>query len=346
MLTRFLRPVSVAIAALAAVFPTPASWLPQQATVSQEPAQQPAQKPKLEKPEHAFIWKIEKEGLTPSYLFGTMHVPDKRFVKFNDTVKAAFKNADAVYTELDMDALAGPDTAALMREIGFYAPGEGNLVDALGPEAYANLKQVVEHYAVMPVGMLHGMRPFMASMTLAQIAVQAEYPVGEALDAKIWNAAKKAEKEIGGVETFQEQIDAMTVLTEAEAIVALKKQLETTLEDIAVKRNRMQELAEAYLAGNEAAMLVLVMEDYDPEDPISVKSMKALLDVRNEKMAARSGKLMMENPDKSYVFVFGTLHMIGKHNVGELLQGLGFKVTRLTAPPKKQRSIKAIPLGR
>lgn len=75
MLTRLLRPVSVAVAALAAVFPTPASWLPQQATVSQEPAQ----KQKREKPEHAFIWKIEKEGSKASFLYGTMHVPDKRF---------------------------------------------------------------------------------------------------------------------------------------------------------------------------------------------------------------------------------------------------------------------------
>jgi uncharacterized protein len=345
MLTRLLRPVSVAIAALAAIFPAPASWLPQQVAVTQEPAPA-AQKQKLEKPEHAFIWKIEKEGLKASYLFGTMHVPDKRFLKFNDTVKAAFKNADAVYTELNMDMLGSPETAQAIQKLGMYKAGEGSLQDALPTESYAKLKQIVTDYYGFPVGMVEGMRPFMASMNLEQFAVYREYGVGDALDTKIWNAAKKAGKEIGGVETLDEQLAAMSVLTEEEATAALIKSLDRMVEDIAEERIRIAELAEHYLAGDEAAMLAYVLEDFNPEDPVEVKFMKALLDDRNVRMADRSGKLMNDNPDKSYVFAFGTLHMIGKKNVGELLASHGFKVTRLTAPAKKQRTIKAIPIGR
>lgn len=343
MLTRLLRPVSVAVAAMAAIFPAPASWLAQEASVSQEPSA----KQKLEKPEHAFIWKIEKEGLKTSYLFGTMHVPDKRFTKFNDTVKAAFKNADGVYTELDMDMLTGGDTAAKFQSIGFYAPGEGSLADVLNDEEFEKLKQVVEHYGLYPISLIQTMRPFMAAMTLSQLAVQVEFGPGEALDQKIWNAAKKAKKEIGGVETLDEQIEALTVLTEEEATIALVKQLDMTVKDIASGRSRMQELAEHYLSGSEPGMLGYVLEDFDPNNPIEVKAMKALLDDRNVRMAERSGKIMQKNADKSYVFVFGTLHMLGKQNVVQLLREHGFTVTRLTAPKeKKKASIKAIPIGR
>lgn len=346
MLTRLLRPVSVAVAALAAVFPTPASWLPQEVTVSQAPSQEPAQKPKLEKPEHAFIWKIEKEGSKASFLYGTMHVPDKRFLKMNDTVKAAFKDADAVYTELNMDMLTSPETAQMIQELGMYAPGEGNLKDALPEESYEQLRQIMTGYFGYPVEVVHGMRPFMASMTLEQFAVLREYGAGDALDTKIWNAAKKAKKEIGGVETLDEQLAAMSVLTDEEATAALIKSLDRMAKDIEEGRVRILELAEHYLAGDEAAMLAYVLEDFDPKDPIEAKFMKALLDDRNVRMADRAGKMMNENPGKSYVFAFGTLHMIGKKNVGELLAAQGFKVTRLTAPPKKTRTIKAIPIGR
>jgi uncharacterized protein len=346
MLTRLLRPVSVAVAALAAVFPTPASWLPQQASVSQEPARESAQKQKLEKPEHAFIWKIEKEGSKASYLFGTMHVPDKRFLKLNDTVKAAFKNADAVYTELDMDMLSSPETAEVILELGMYEEGEGNLKDALPAESYEQLKQIMTEYFGYPVLVVDGMRPFMASMTLEQLAVQREYGVGDALDTKIWNAAKKAGKEIGGVETLDEQLAAMSVLTEEEATAVLIKSLDRMVTDIAEERVRIAELAEHYLAGDEAAMLAYVLEDFDPKDPIEAKFMKALLDDRNVRMAERAGKMMKDNPGKSYVYAFGALHMIGKKNIVELLRAQGFKVTRLTAPTKKKRSIRAIPIGR
>jgi uncharacterized protein YbaP (TraB family) len=343
MLTRLLRPVSVAVAALAAVFPTPASWLPQQAVATQEPTQ----KQKLEKPEHGFIWKLEKEGLKTSYLFGTMHVPDKRFLKFNDTVQSAFKNADAVYTELNMDMLTSPETAKLIQELGMYKEGEGTLQDALPLESYEQLTQIMTEHFGFPVATVNGMRPFMASMTLEQFAVMREYGVGDALDTKIWNAAKKAGKEIGGVETLDEQLAAMSVLTEEEATTALIKSLDRMAKDIAEERVRISELAELYLKGDEAAMLAYVLEDFDPKDPIEVKFMKALLDDRNVRMAERSGKLMKANPDKSYVFAFGTLHMLGKNNVAELLTDQGYKVTRLTAPLVKEKaSVKAIPIGR
>jgi uncharacterized protein YbaP (TraB family) len=234
----------------------------------------------------------------------------------------------------------------LIQEIGMYKEGEGNLKDALPAESYAQLKQVVTDYFGYPVEIVHGFRPFMASMNLEQFAVMREYGVGDALDTKIWNAAKKAGKEIGGVETLDEQLAAMSVLTEEEATAALIKSLDRRVKDIAEERVRISELAELYLAGDEGAMLAYVLEDFDPEDPIEAKFMKALLDDRNVRMADRSAKLMKENPGKSYVFAFGTLHMLGKKNVTELLRARGFQVTRLTAPAKKQRSIKAIPIGR
>lgn len=343
MLSRLLRPFTIAAAAVAAVFPAPAAWMPQEATVEQAPAA----KQKLERPEHAFIWKIEKEGLKPSYLFGTMHVPDKRFIKFNDTVKKAFKEADAVYTEVDMREMTSPATVEKIQEIGFFS--EGTLGDMIPAETQAKLKKIVSEHYGMPYELLgiDRMRPFMASMTLEQLAIAKHYgPGGKALDQQIWDAAVKAGKEVGGVETLDEQFEALSVLTDKEAAGELVDQVDRILKDFETNRVRIAELAEHYLAGNEKQILDYVMEEFDPENPIDVKSMKALLDVRNVKMADRSAKLMKENPKKSYVFAFGALHMVGQKDVVNMLRDRGFQVTRLTAPPKKAAAAKLAPAGR
>ena len=343
MLNRLLRPMSVAVAALAAVLPTPAAWFAQEATTQEAPQA----KAKLERPEHAFIWKIEKEGHKPSFLFGTMHVPDKRFLKFNDTVKKAFKEADGVYTELDMELLTSPVAAEKIQEIGMYK--EGSLKDVVPAASYEKLSEIVTGHYGMPMMMFDGMRPFMAAMTLEQLAVMKHYGAGSALDQQIWNAAKKAGKEIGGVETLDEQFAALGVLTDEEALGQLVEQIDRTIEDIKTERVRISELAEIYLSGSEERILEYVMEDFDPENPVDVKQMHALLDVRNVKMADRSGKLMNKNPKKSYVFAFGTLHMVGENNVAQLLRERGFQVTRLTAPPKKAKTkaaAQAAPVGR
>lgn len=343
MLNRLLRPMSVAVAALVAVLPTPAAWFAQESTAQEAPQA----KAELERPEHAFIWKIEKEGHKPSFLFGTMHVPDKRFLKFNDTVKKAFKEADGVYTELDMEVLTGSAATEKVQEIGMYK--EGSLKDVMPAVSYEKLSKIVTDHYGMPMMMFNNMRPFMAAMTLEQLAVMKHYGVGTALDQQIWNAAKKAGKEIGGVETLDEQFAALGVLTDEEALGQLVKQVDRTIEDIKTERVRIAELAEIYLSGSEERILEYVLEDFDPENPVDVKQMHALLDVRNVKMAERSGKLMNKNPTKSYVFAFGTLHMVGENNVAQLLRERGFQVTRLTAPPKKpkkQGAAQAAPVGR
>ncbi|MCH2102254.1 MAG: TraB/GumN family protein [Planctomycetes bacterium] len=342
MLSRLLRPMIVAVASLAAVFPVPAAWIVQEAAAQEAPQV----KAKLDRPEHAFIWKVEKEGHQPSFLFGTMHVPDKRFLKFNDTVKRAFKESDGVYTELDMDLLESV-SAEKFQEIAMYK-GK-SLKDVVPAESYEKLSDIVTNHFGMPMMMLDGMRPFMASMTLEQLAVMKHYGAGQALDQQIWNAAKKSGKDVGGVETLDEQFAALSVLTDEEALGQLVEQIDRIIEDIKVDRSRIAEMAEIYLGGSEEEMLEYVMEDYDPNDPVDVKQMYALLDMRNVKMADRSGKIMRDNPKKSYVFAFGTLHMIGDNNVAELLRQRGFKVTRMTAPPKRPKkkvAAESAPMGR
>lgn len=58
-------------------------------------------------PQKGLLWRISGNGLQqPSYLFGTMHLTDKRLFNFDDSVYAAIQNTEGLAIELNPDELA------------------------------------------------------------------------------------------------------------------------------------------------------------------------------------------------------------------------------------------------
>ena len=76
---------------------------------------------------YQLLWRIDGPGISaPSYLFGTMHLTDKRVFDFSDSVLVALRNANGFAMEVDMDSVMsfmlspdGPllDTANHMRRL-------------------------------------------------------------------------------------------------------------------------------------------------------------------------------------------------------------------------------------
>lgn len=301
--------------------------VPGLALLPQLPAQE---QEKPAPPEHSFLWKIEKEDQATSYLFGTMHTPNAEVNSLHPTVVQVLNKADAFYTELPMDDMSGMQEAVM--EVGMLPP-EQNLEALIGEEAFADLTTCVAKYG-MPVGMFQRMRPFLAEITLGQLEVLPELTSGKkALDERLYLVSQKKGKEVGGVELLQEQIDALAhSRTEAETIDALKRTLKRELERVEGEPTSLERLTKAYLTGSEARVLALLEEDFDLSNEGDLKFYRALIPVRNGRMAERTAKMMAEHPEKQYVFAFGTLHFMGKEGVPELLRAKGYTVTRMLAP--------------
>ena len=47
----------------------------------------------------SLLWRVERKGLAPSYLFGTIHSTDPRVTKLPPAVQAAFNSANTVALE-------------------------------------------------------------------------------------------------------------------------------------------------------------------------------------------------------------------------------------------------------
>src|SRR5687767_1251819 len=80
----------------------PAPTLAQAAAQAQAQAQAPAQtQAPVSAVKTPFLWRIE--GPVPSYLYGTIHVPDAQVTVLPPAVEKAFASSAAVFTEIPMD---------------------------------------------------------------------------------------------------------------------------------------------------------------------------------------------------------------------------------------------------
>src|SRR5436190_24102584 len=87
----------------------------------------------VEKP---FLWRIE--GAVPSYLYGTVHVPDQRVLDLPDVVKKAFDASEIIYTEIPLDAATQAATVSRL-----MLPADQDLRKLAGEDLFNRLVRVV-----------------------------------------------------------------------------------------------------------------------------------------------------------------------------------------------------------
>lgn len=285
-------------------------------------------------PRHAFLWKVEREGLAASWLFGTVHIPDDRVHSLHPQVKAALEGADAYYGEIAMDRMKDLEEKITM--VARFDDGR-KLREVLPEDLWTRLDARLRKHG-LNAAMLNPLRPFMVNLTLAQLEMLPLFAQGKkALDERLYTVSKNKGKEVGGVEEMDEQIAVLTkTLTEEEDITAMRDALDEMDEADARGISALERLVRAWLSGSERYLLALAMESWDLDQPVDRKSYEALLIRRNALMAERVAARLKAAPDKSFVFAFGTFHFIGERSVVELLRKDGFSVTRLAAPSAEE----------
>ena len=90
-----------------------------------------------------------------------------------------------------------------------------------------------------------------------------------------------------------------------------------------------ERLLTLYLAGDAEALWQFAMEETDLSDPVQAASWNALLTDRNQRMAQRVHRRLLEHPDVPTMFAFGTLHFLGPESIVEKLRAIGYTVTRV-----------------
>lgn len=271
------------------------------------------------------FWKIEKPGLQPSWLLGSMHVTDPRVLALPPRAQAAHDAAATIIIESDEILDERKATAALLAKPELTMFTDGTTIDKLlSPEDYKRLEAGLKQRGI-PLGAVSRMRPWMISSAVALPACElARKAKGvQFLDQKIATDAVAEGKEVKGLETLAEQIQAMADLP----VEFHMKSLIETLE-LGDKMNDVVEtMTDLYLSGDIGMTMPMLKtvtpQDKDESSDYAAFEQRVILD-RNKVMAERAAPIL----DSGNVFMaVGALHLPGEHGVIELLRKQGFTVT-------------------
>lgn len=282
------------------------------------PAQEPSAANAAERPNvRPFLWRVD--GAVPCYLFGTFHLPDQRVTDLGPDVERALADCDALFTELAMDKMMSPELMQAMQ-----LPAGKTLRDYAGPELVARVLRRLALPRAAEDRVL-AMRPWALSV---QVMVKPKPGAGEPLDLMIYKDAKSAGKEVGGLETVAEQIDAFAGL----GIDGEVDLLQTTLDVLDDYERRgldvCEQMIQAYCAGDTARTLAFFDEMNGSSDTWQQLSRTLLCD-RNLRMAERIDRKLHAAPQRRFVFAVGAGHLIGATSVVDLLRARGYTVTRV-----------------
>jgi hypothetical protein len=269
------------------------------------------------------LWKVTSDNNT-SYLFGTMHVSHPSVTTLKPAVEDAFSKSDAIFTELKESQV---DLTAKVVGLGMLPSGT-KLDHVIPSDMYSKLKGIVEsnNMSMMQFDIFH---PWMAGMQL-QLIDAMPYMKGIALDMQLTNRAREEKKEVGGIETIEEQMAALAYGTDEEQIHLLGIAIDKMIEDVDNKTSDIAIMLGDYILGDIEAMWDTVASELVGADEIQLAYIDALLIKRNVNMAARIDKRIKSHPESTTFYAFGALHFAGPDSVNQLLKNMGYKVERVT----------------
>ncbi len=278
---------------------------PPAATAADPWKAQPTQKDPLAKP---FLWSIEKDGRT-SYALGTIHLGVDAETRLPQVVWDKIDALPALAVETD---LADPTLQDVIKCVGC------SLRRDLGQGDWNKLESIV---GPRIAATLDSMKP-MAAATL--LSVQA-LPQTASMDSVLLARAQTRNKRLVYLEHAK---DAARVLEKWMDVRALKM----LLSDYELVKSQTAQLLDAYVRGDDAAMLAL--SDKDRERSLAHGYTKADLDEQQRDMLyARNAAWIpaieaMHAGGGGFVAV-GALHLIGPKSVLEMLAAKGYKIARI-----------------
>lgn len=254
----------------------------------------------------SLLWEISKPNSTKcSYIYGTIHLQDKRVFQFSDSVEIALKSCDAFALEILLDEVN-------QKEIMSAMTMNTTLDKLLSIEDYEFVKSVIKSRYGLNVFMFSKMKPFFTSTQLMMSTSNKE--MSEALDPYLLKIARKLNKKCMGIETFQDQIDAVDKITLTEQA----NMLVASLKDSSSVDSKTDDLIESYLKMDIENMLELTKDTSLP-----AVFEEAFIWQRNIRMANSIHKQIK----KQTIFVaIGAAHLGGDKGVLFYLKKKGYNV--------------------
>lgn len=267
------------------------------------------------------LWKVtdNNSGKT-SYVFGTHHFAPLSMLDSIKGLDAALQNADKVYGELDMQAAMDPSALMGMQQM-MMAPADSTIDKVLTTKQLADLNMAWAKYGTdqIPLNALYVLKPAGLSTQLAALMSAKVLPdinVGKGIDNELQVRARKAGKQVAGLETMEFQTNMLL----GDPISKQAEDLVETIEDIDAEAGKLVRLTNAYLAQNYKDIETICAESV-LKNPESAEKM--IISRNNNWMKLLEPEMKTTN----LLVVVGAGHLVGDKGILNQLKQAGYTVT-------------------
>lgn len=272
----------------------------------------------------ALLWKIERDGRAPSFLFGTVHLTDTRVREISNATRNALRGAKSVLLETS-DVSPSRTARALVRAARAAVYTDGRTLDALlTKEEFRKVQQTINRAGV-PAKSARMYRPWMVSMMLSGSNCERQrIRQGEVvLDMALAQEARIHGIPITGLETADEQIRTLASVPEDQQLGMLRANL-ALIDDT---DNLMETMVQLYLDRRIGAVWELQMALAEtagvPASSFDAFRQAVIVD-RNSKMLESARGFF---DDGGVFMAVGALHLPGADGLVALLRNAGYTVT-------------------
>lgn len=259
------------------------------------------------------LWSLKGRTNTV-YLLGSVHFLSQS-EQLPAIVDAAYGEAESLIMEIDMDDLDPMEMQQVTLELGLLPPDQ-TLEQLLGAATYATVAQKARALGIDP-GMLNRFRPWFAAMTLVQLhLMKMGLDPNAGVEQRLTVRASGDGKPIQGLETLRQQLGMLAALPDEQQ----REFLLYSVEDTERATREIDALLAAWRSGNSDELAKLLSDGFEEYPDLY----RPLTVDRNRQWIASIEDLLDDRDD--YLIVVGTLHLVGKDSVIELLEARGHEV--------------------
>jgi uncharacterized protein YbaP (TraB family) len=270
----------------------------------------------IERFDRGLLWRVEKPGIPPSQVYGTIHVADARLAGLPAAVRQHFDAAKSLMLEFVPDAYS----RERFLEASMFLDRQ-TLEEKIGT---ADFERAVEHLG--PIGlsreMINKLKPWGVLLNLRNAAREAQ---GTPLDTQLLDLARERRLPLSQIEGVEEQIFTFDEFPMESQVALLKHSL--------AHREELQELAErtldAYLERDLAAIWRL-REQFVARHP-QIAAHQAVMTKRvvHDRSVVMAFRMQRQLRRGEAFVALGALHLYGEKGVLALLEADGYHARRV-----------------
>ena len=266
------------------------------------------------------MWQIEGKN-NRIYVLGSLHMLREQDHPIPTAIEEAYKDAEILIMEVDMDDIDEIEIAGLVIELGVIGDS-GSLQEYMGQELYAEAEKYASQLKI-PIAMLAQTEPWLAAITVEQMMLlrlgfNPQYGIELHLMAK----AGEDEKEILGFETAREQLEFLDGLS----LPMQRLLLLQTLKDNLNIEEDLNLLISAWRYGDIGFLEETLLAEMQKFPELY----KTLVVDRNQAWVEKIINLTTKQDD--YLIVVGALHLVGEDGLPALLSKAGINANQLREP--------------